>query len=199
MVKIMSERLTADDWIAFALKALADEGFAVLKADILARKIGISRGSFYWHFADLAAFHARVIAHWKQVATEAIISDIERYQSPVERMDALLRHAFGRGGSLETRMRIWAANSRVAARAVSEVDQRRRLYIAQLLEDGGVATPLAATRAQLIYWSYLGASLSRSRLTGEELDRTLAELKRIGLGEASTELIAVPSRKSATG
>ncbi len=197
MVAMMSERLTADDWISFALKALAHEGFAVLRADVLARKMGISRGSFYWHFADLATFHARVIAHWKQVATEAIINDIERYETPAERLDALLRHGFGHGGSLETRVRIWAENNREAARAVNEVDQRRRIYMERLLQDAGVAAPLAATRAQLLYWTYLGANLSRSRLAGEELSRTVAEVKRIGLAGVASSLTAVRPRKSA--
>ena len=41
---------------------------------------------------------------------------------------------------------------------------------------------LAATRARLLYWAYLGAALSRSRLAGERLNLMVAELKRIGLG-----------------
>src|SRR5262247_806299 len=60
MVRGMTERLTAQDWIDFALTTLAQEGFDALKADVLARKLGISRGSFYWHFSDLGTFHARV-------------------------------------------------------------------------------------------------------------------------------------------
>jgi AcrR family transcriptional regulator len=199
MVKTMRERLTAQDWIDFALKTLAHEGFAVLKADVLARKMGISRGSFYWHFGDLATFHARVIAHWKQTATEAIIADIERYESPAERMDALLRRAFGHRGSLETRMRSWAENNKEAARAVRDVDNRRCVYLEHLLQDAGVAAPLAATRAQLLYWAYLGAALSCSRLVGEQLNHTVAELKRIGFGGVSTKLKAVGLRKSAMG
>jgi AcrR family transcriptional regulator len=74
----MTKRLTAQDWINFALRTLAHEGFDAMKADVLARKLGVSRGSFYWHFSDLDGFHARVIEHWRQLATEAIIADIER-------------------------------------------------------------------------------------------------------------------------
>src|SRR5262249_53620892 len=70
----MTKRLSADAWIDFALATLAREGFAALKADVLARKLNVSRGSFYWHFADIETFHARVIARWRQVATEAIIA-----------------------------------------------------------------------------------------------------------------------------
>jgi AcrR family transcriptional regulator len=47
MVGFMTERLTVQDWIDFALTTLAHEGFEALKADVLARKLGVSRGSFY--------------------------------------------------------------------------------------------------------------------------------------------------------
>jgi AcrR family transcriptional regulator len=191
MLATVGERLTAEDWVAFGLKTLGNDGFAALKADVLARKLSISRGSFYWHFADLETFQGRVIAHWKQSATEAIITDIERYDSPAERLDALLRHAFRQGRSLETGMRGWAANNKIAARAVAEVDHRRCAYLQRLLQDAGLDAPLAATRAQLLYWTYLGASLSGSRLSGEQLDRAVAELKRLGLAETSKELTRV--------
>lgn len=181
MVYLM-KRLTAQDWIDFALTTLAREGFGSLKADVLARKLGVSRGSFYWHFSDLRTFHAYVVGHWQVVATEAIIADTERHESHEERLETLLRHAFGHGAALEIRMRAWAENNADAARALNEVDRRRREYMERLLIEAGIAPPLAATRAQLLYWSYLGAALSRTRLTGERLHRMVAELKYIALG-----------------
>jgi AcrR family transcriptional regulator len=181
MVPRMTKRLAARDWIDFALTTLAREGFDALKADVLARKLGVSRGSFYWHFTDLGAFHDCVIEHWKKLATEAIIADIEQHESREARLDALLRHAFGRGAALEIRMRAWAENNAEAARALADIDRGRRDYIEQLLVEAGIAPPLAATRAQLLYWAYLGAAWSRTRLTGERLDRTVAELKQIAL------------------
>jgi AcrR family transcriptional regulator len=173
----MTRRLTAQDWIDVALRTLAREGFQALKADVLARKLGVSRGSFYWHFAELDAFHARVVEHWRQVATEAIIAGLERYGSVERRLDVLLRSAFGRSALLEIRMRAWAAENAQAARVIGDIDRRRRAYIEQLLGQTGIATSLAATRAQLLYWAYLGAALSRSRLTGAQLDRVVAEAK----------------------
>ena len=149
----MIKRLTAQDWIDFALKTLAREGFRALKADVLARKLGVSRGSFYWHFSGLGAFHARVIEHWRQTATEAIIADLERYDSPEQRLDVLLRGAFAHSGLLEVRMRGWADENAEAARVVGDIDRRRRAYIEQMLVESGVAAPLALTRAQLLYWT----------------------------------------------
>jgi AcrR family transcriptional regulator len=183
----MTRRLTAQDWIDFALTTLAQEGFQALKADVLARKLGVSRGSFYWHFPELGTFHARVIAQWRQTATEAIISDLEQHDSREQRLDVLLRRAFGHHARLELRMRAWADENAEAARALSDIDRRRTAYIEQLLRDVGIAAPLAATRAQLLYWSYLGAVLNRSRLSGERLDAMVEELKRIGLEGVATK------------
>jgi AcrR family transcriptional regulator len=178
----MTGRLTAQDWIDFALKVLAREGFDALKADVLARRLGVSRGSFYWHFAGLGEFHARVIGHWRQMATEAIIADLERHDSREQRLDVLLRRAFGHDAPLEVRMRAWADGNGEAARVLGDIDRRRRAYIERLLVEAGIAPSLAATRAQLLYWAYLGAALSRSRLAGERLERIVQELKQIGLG-----------------
>src|SRR5262245_64881043 len=88
---LMTKRLAAKDWIDFALKTLAREGFHALKADVLARKLGVSRGSFYWHFTDIDDLHARVIEHWRQIATEAVIADLEQYELREERFEVLLR------------------------------------------------------------------------------------------------------------
>jgi AcrR family transcriptional regulator len=192
----MPDRLTARDWIDFGLTTLAREGADALKADVLARKLGVSRGSFYWHFRDLAAFHARVIEQWKEVTTDAIIADIERYQSLEARLEALLRHAFGDGAALEVRMRAWAESNGAAARALDHIDRRRRGYIERLLVEAGIAPVVAATRTQVLYWAYLGAALNRSRLAGARLERMVAELKRIGLGGRTGKPAGTAGRRS---
>ena len=191
----MTKRLTAQDWIDFGLTTLAHEGFDALKAEVLARRLGVSRGSFYWHFTDLGAFHARVIEHWKQAATEAIIAAVERYESHEERLNALLRLAFGHGAALEIRMRGWAESNAAAARALDDMDRRRRGYIERLLVEAGIAPALAARRTQVLYWTFLGAALSRSRLTGARLERIVAELKRIALGESLAKLALIEDRR----
>ena len=186
----MTKRLTAQDWIDFALTTLARDGSDALKADVLARKLGVSRGSFYWHFSNLGTFHAQVIEHWRQTATEAIICDLEQYESGEKRLEALLRH-IGHGGALEVRMRTWADKNAEAARALRGIDRRRREYMERMLAEAGISPPLAATRAQLLYWIYLGAALSRSKPTGQELDRIIAELKQIGLVRQRSRSFAV--------
>src|SRR3569832_1286209 len=72
----MTDQLSADDWIKAGLKALASSGFTALKADPLAKAMGVSRGSFYWHFADLGAFNAALLKRWREIAAEQIIADV---------------------------------------------------------------------------------------------------------------------------
>jgi len=172
----MAKRLTAQAWIDFALVTLAREGFETLKADVLARKLGVSRGSFYWHFEDIEAFHARVIQQWRQVATEAIIADVELREGPDHRLDVLLRHAFGDGAALEVGMRAWADNNPTAAQALRQVDRQRRTYIEKLLRELGMPARLATVRTTVLYWAYLGAAISHYRLSGRNLDRIVAQL-----------------------
>jgi AcrR family transcriptional regulator len=64
----MADQLSAADWLDQGLKTLAQSGFTALKAEPLARAMGVSRGSFYWHFADIGAFHAAILRHWREVA-----------------------------------------------------------------------------------------------------------------------------------
>ena len=57
--------------------------------------MGVSRGSFYWHFADIGAFHAAILKHWREVAAEQIIADLEAAAGHADPMPLLLRRVFG--------------------------------------------------------------------------------------------------------
>jgi hypothetical protein len=101
-----------------------------LRADSASREAAIIGTS-----ATSLLFHAQVIEHWRQTATEAIIVDLEQYTSREEPLEALLCR-IGRGGALEVRMRTWADNNTEAARAPMGIDRRRREYIERMLGRG---------------------------------------------------------------
>ena len=81
------KRLGPAEWVNAGLKALAKSGFSVLKADTLANRLGISRGSFYWHFADVSAFHTAILRRWRKIALENVIDEIE--ETSDDRLEAL--------------------------------------------------------------------------------------------------------------
>src|SRR5262245_39644920 len=119
--RAMADQLSAQDWVDLGLKTLAKSGFTALKAEPLARAMGVSRGSFYWHFADIGAFHAAILTRWREVATEQIIAAVEAAKSRGKGEDplaVLLKLTFGSRLVLEKAVRSWAANDGRARAAV---------------------------------------------------------------------------------
>ncbi len=176
----MGDQLSAKDWLDQGLRTLARHGFTALKAEPLAKAMGVSRGSFYWHFTDIGTFHAAVLAHWRDVAVERIIIDVEALSPDGNALPALLRRAFGgKPPLLESAMRSWAARDPDARSVVQAVDQRRIGYIENLLESSGLPAEIARARAQILYWAFLGFALSDRPLSRTGQETILAELLRI--------------------
>jgi AcrR family transcriptional regulator len=177
------DRLTLRDWVNAGLKALAKTGFTALKADTLSKGLGVSRGSFYWHFADVGAFHAAVLHRWREVAYENVIREIH---GPAEsRLEALLDRAFRADTRLERAVRSWATADPRARTMVEAVDIRRLVYIEKLLVEAGVTAGIAPPRARLLYWAYLGFILSSAKLDQANRRRLLDELARAATSKGS--------------
>ncbi|SFN97846.1 DNA-binding transcriptional regulator, AcrR family [Bradyrhizobium sp. Ghvi] len=173
----MTEQLSADDWIKQGLKALTRSGFTALKADPLAKAMGVSRGSFYWHFADLGAFHAAMLKRWREIAAEEIIAAVEAGGD--EPLNALLRRTFGARLDLERAVRNWAAFDPAAQTAVRAIDRRRLDYIETLLQLRGLSAATAQARAQILYWTFLGFALSGTPVPPARLQGLLDEIQKM--------------------
>jgi AcrR family transcriptional regulator len=175
----MSDQLSAKDWVDQGLKALASRGFTALKAEPLAKALRVSRGSFYWHFADIAAFHAAILARWHEVAAEQIIANVEAASKDEDPLALLLRRVFGERLTLERAVRTWASVDPAARTAVQTIDRRRLSYVEGLLAQSGLSAELARARAQILYWAFLGFALSDQPLPKARQQAVLDELVRI--------------------
>jgi len=175
----MADQLSAKDWLDQGLKALAKSGFTALKAEPLAKAMGVSRGSFYWHFADIGAFHAAILEHWREVAAEQIIANLEASAENENPLSLLLRRAFGAKLTLENAVRTWATLDPVARAAVEAIDRRRLSYVESLLKASGLSADIARARAQILYWAFLGFALSDKPLPPARQAAVLDELLKI--------------------
>src|SRR5580658_8170485 len=169
-------RLKPAEWVNAGLKALAKSGFSALKADTLANRLGISRGSFYWHFADVSAFHAAILRRWREIALENVIDEIEGAD---DRLEALAARAFARNAGIERAVRAWATADGRARAAVEAVDAERTRYLRKLLIDAGVPPGVAGTRARIINWCYLGFALSSNKLDDDTLKQVVGDLSQL--------------------
>lgn len=135
----MTQRLTPDTWISAGLDALQGLGPKALAAETLARQLGTTKGSFYWHFKDVPAYHAAILKHWKAGAL-AEIMDLLRSDGPAE---ARLRQ-FGQtvlSDPIEPALRVWAHSDKAVAQTLAEVDAERLTYLSHLLRQFGLRNP----------------------------------------------------------
>jgi AcrR family transcriptional regulator len=175
----MTDQLSAKDWLDQGLKILATRGFTALKAEPLAKAMGVSRGSFYWHFADIGAFHAAILKRWREVAAEQIIAKVEAASENDNPLPLLLRRAFAGKLALENAVRTWATVDPLARSAVQAIDRRRLGYVENLLRASGLSPEAARARAQILYWTFLGFALSDKPLSRARQQAVLDELLRI--------------------
>jgi len=172
------KRLDPDDWIRCGTRTLAAKGWTALRADALAKTLGVSRGSFYWHFADVAAFRRAVLERWRELALKNVIADIDPLGP--DRPAALVRRAFGTPPQLEVAVRAWATVDETARAVVRSVDAERVAYTRKMLIEEGVTPEVASVRANILNWACLGFALSPQK-THPTLDAVASELAAFAL------------------
>ena len=155
----MDVRLTKQDWINAGLRILATDGASALKVGAMAAALGVSRGSFYWHFKDFADFRAQLLHNWRERTVDQVIREFEDDSGGPGRLQRLVKRAFFGKRGLDRAVRIWAADEPHVAAMVAAVDARRVAYMAQLLIAAGVDVKQAQPRAAFIYWAYLGQAI----------------------------------------
>ncbi|MGA1684392.1 MAG: TetR/AcrR family transcriptional regulator [Gemmobacter sp.] len=158
----MSNRLTPEDWIKAAFRRLGQGGIAAVRAEVLARDLGVSKGSFYWHFKDLPDLKARMLAHWQDQATARIVALAEAAGAdPAARLDRLIDLATSEldapygGFPTEAAIRDWARSDPAAAAAQAATDAARFAYLQSLMAEAGAEPPERAAR--LLLMAYVGA------------------------------------------
>lgn len=152
----MSDRLTKSDWIRHGLVTLADDGADALKVGPMSAALKVSRGSFYWHFRDIADFRLQVLRSWQARAVDQLIVETEANIAEPDRFSHLMRHAFGIKRNLDRAVRSWGLQDEEVATLVAAIDSRRVAYMAKLLIASGTESRRAVSRAAFIYWAYLG-------------------------------------------
>lgn len=173
--------LSQDAWVAAAFDVLAEGGIGAIRVEPLAERLGVTKGSFYHHFANRRALHLAMLGAWEQRGTTEIIEDVDAAATtPTERLRRLAHRTMRSdpsGDAIENAIRAWAASDEVAAAATSRVDERRLAYTAGLLRATGMSAALARRRARVLYRVLIGEFVWRSsggpRVTRTEIDDTV--------------------------
>ncbi|MBI2383976.1 MAG: TetR/AcrR family transcriptional regulator [Gammaproteobacteria bacterium] len=87
------QSLSAEDWAEAALEAVASGGLEAVAVEPLARALGVTKGSFYWHFASREALVRAALELWERRETVDIIRGVEEIADPYEKIVKLFKRA----------------------------------------------------------------------------------------------------------
>ncbi|MGF1465521.1 MAG: TetR/AcrR family transcriptional regulator [Sandaracinaceae bacterium] len=179
----MAERKTRDEWVAAAARALTEQGVDGVKIERLARTLGVTKGSFYWHFAHRRELLDAIVDHWMQEGTAAVIDRVEAGGGDEEdKLRRLWRIASGAGEqAFELALRDWARRDPNVAERIRTVDERRMAYLRRLLRQVDVPPATVEARCLLLYSLLIGdwfldvehGHKGRARVLREALDLLL--------------------------
>jgi AcrR family transcriptional regulator len=150
-------RLEAADWEKAALEALARGGVGAVAVEPLAAALGVSKGSFYWHFADRSALVRAALARWERAETVDVMAALEHEPRPRQRMAEVLRAGLSGalGGAIDAALLADAADPLVAP-VLRRVTVARLGYTTRLFTLLGLGRAEARQRALLAYAAYVG-------------------------------------------
>lgn len=179
--------LARADWIAAARTVLAEKGVAGVRVEVLARTLGVSKGSFYWHFKNRQELLNALLHAWAE-ATDAIISKGQQCDSAAEQLHQLFHSIEAEGGtSGEDMVQAWAKQDASVAAKVQQVEQKRLAYLQEIFARAGFSPDEATQRAEISYLAFLGYAFKHANdaafsLALSDLGQ---EIHNIFLGEAT--------------
>lgn len=171
-----SGRLSADDWAQAALDMIAEQGVSAVAVEPLARRLGVTKGSFYWHFPSRDALLVAALERWEKLELETVWGQLEAVPDPRQRLRALFEmvaHEFKSHVIYSELLK--AADNAAVQPVIGRVSERRLDYLTAAFRQAGLARTEAQHRARLAYSAYVGflqlnLQLHQTRMQHDEFE-----------------------------
>lgn len=167
--KRASDSLTREDWISGAWDMLGERGIDGVRVEPLARRLGVTKGSFYWHFKDRGELLEALLNRWFSIWDDQMSADMETAEDPADRIWALFESVIGRvtrGQTVALRMLSHADPD--LARRIEERDNQRLSFLMTQLKRIGFSAEEARVRGQVYQAIMTGEYLRSGGLPQEE-------------------------------
>jgi AcrR family transcriptional regulator len=169
-------RLNASDWEQAALEMIAEVGVAAVAVEPLAKRLGVTKGSFYWHFATREALLSAALTRWSEDDTQDVLTRVSHITDAREQLRTLFRVS-SRTVKLHKiySALIKAVDSPIVGPMIEKLSEHRLRTLSQLFERAGLSHANALHRARLAYAAYIGflqmsLQLRLPRLSAGEFD-----------------------------
>ena len=176
--KSVIDRQSKDSWLNAALKALVSGGIDKVRVESLAKNLGVTKGSFYWHFKDREQFLDELLNFWAEQSTQAVIANPNYPADSKARVRAvaedIVRHDLGK---MDPHIRSWTQYDKRRAKVVAKIDKVRFEFLRDLFLAAGFSMSGSDLRAQSLYRYVLGEQfISVRESMSQRLERMQAHV-----------------------
>ena len=154
--------LDRDAWIHSARRGLCKGGIGAVRIDRLARDLKVTKGSYYWHFRDLADLHEELLASWERETAELVavcepVADGRgRIEFALRIVEQTTRAVESGGAPSDAAIYAWASMDKHVARRVNQVERQRVEFLKRALLAARIPQAAAAARAEIGIMAYIG-------------------------------------------
>lgn len=153
-------KVSYDDWLDAAREVLIEDGIGGLKADRLAKRLGVTRGGFYYHFKSLQGLLDALVEKWSAESRfSSLIADTSSketaFQSLREICLALIREEQF-DPMFDLAMREWARVDSKVLKVVKTGDDYRLMRLQELFRALDQDNKTAEFHAKLFYYQQVG-------------------------------------------
>lgn len=169
---------TKEDWLNLAIEALIYEGIDQVKVQVMAKKLGVSRSSFYWFFESIQDLQDQLLNHWLTRNTGSIIERAMRPSSNITKAVLAVFECWVDiklfDPNLDIAIRYWGRRDPRVRAIVEQADNQRVDALTKMFERYGIAHEEAMVRARVLYFTQIGHYTLEVR---EPLDLRLSRLR----------------------
>lgn len=119
------KKIEREDWFTAGLKILNTVGFLKITIDNLCDVLKVTKGSFYHHFKNVDAYIDALMKYWVETNTNSLINQVDREQTPQEKIEKLYKLVLQRSHKSEQVIRGWSFSNDTVKKYVTEVDEIR--------------------------------------------------------------------------
>ena len=155
-----SKRLSRDDWLNAAIRELDEHGVDGIKVVVLAKKLGATSGSFYWHFKSQPDLLAALLQVWEVEQTDRIIEQSRAFQgSPEDRILDLMAQVIEHDAArLDHAISVWARRVPDVKHIYERTVRKRFEHAAWMFRQAGFGKRQAEIRGRLMVAYLMGES-----------------------------------------
>jgi AcrR family transcriptional regulator len=160
--------LTRRRWLEEGLALLEEAGAEALTIESLTSRLGVTKGSFYHHFANYQDFQQRLLEFWEEEGTLRIIQWAEQEVSPAEKLARVMRASL-HPPRLDVALRAWALQDEQVRAHQQRIDQLRLAYFEEVVFATRADRLYAQQFARILYCIYIGTQHIIPPIQGEDL------------------------------